>query len=105
VDFIYEERILWILQYKVELILNDPKKIKKCDKKRLRELMKKIHKLKRLLFFTYQHQINLMVDKREIWSAFELCQFQAFQSRLARLEKYFSQIDSHKGQRNRIALN
>ena len=32
-DFIYEERLLWILQHKVDLIVSDPEMIKRCDKK------------------------------------------------------------------------
>ena len=104
-DFIYEERLLWILQHKVDLILSDSEMIKRCDKKVINASVIQIRKLKRLLLFTYQHQINLMVDRREIWSAFDLYQFQAFQNKLARLKKYFSQIDNHKGQRNRVVLN
>ena len=104
-NFLYEERLIWILQHKMDLILSDSELIKRCDQKVINASFKQIRKLKRLLLFTYQHQINLMVDKREIWSAFDLYQFQAFQSRLARLKKFFSQIDNHKSQRNRIALN
>lgn len=95
-DFIYEERLLWILQHKVDLILSDPEMIKRCDKKIVSGSVKQIHKLKRLLLFTYQHQINLMVDRCEIWSAFELYQFQSFINKIRRLKKYFSHLRIEK---------
>ena len=89
-ELLYEERLLMIWQYQVDMVVSDPKMIKMCDKKRFSQLVRKIHKMKRLLVFTYQHQINLLVDKCDVWSAFELYEFQIYNYRIRKLKKYFS---------------
>ncbi len=93
-DLIYEERLLFILHYRVGLILNDSEKIKQCDKSELNELVKRIYKLKRLLLFIYQHQINLLVDRCVVWSAFELYQFQSFKDKIERTKKHLFQFEN-----------